>query len=221
VSKIIISYRRLDSQDIAMRIRDAMAPRFGKDSVFIDIDSIPLGVDFLEYMNSQLGACDALIAIIGPRWIEAGRGPGQGVHLKTDFVRIEVEAALKRKIPVIPALVGGMRMPRSDELPDALRPFVLRNATAIDSGVNFKHDVDRLIRSLNKTLARKKTQEKRKTQEKSIIQKKGEIEEKSQLATQEICQIGPSQLGEIKREQDVLPPRSDDCKRGLSRLLQF
>ena len=126
MSKIIISYRRLDSQDIAMRIRDVMASRFGKDSVFIDIDSIPLGVDFPEYINSQLSACEALIAIIGPHWIEAGRGPGQGVHLKTDFVRIEVEAALKGKIPVIPALVAGARIPRPNELPKALRPIVSR-----------------------------------------------------------------------------------------------
>jgi len=144
-----------------MRIRDAMAPRFGKDSVFIDIDSIPLGVDFLEYINSQLSACDALIAIIGPHWIEAGRGPGQGVHLKTDFVRIEVEEALKRKVPVIPAFVAGARMPRPNELPKALRPIVSRNATAIDSGVNFRNDVNRLIRALDEIVPANKVQEKR------------------------------------------------------------
>jgi hypothetical protein len=95
MSKIIISYRRLDSLDIAMRIRDVMATHFGESSVFTDIDSIPLGVDFLDHINSVLSTCDALIAIVGPRWIDAGKGPGQGLHLDTDFVRIEVEAALK------------------------------------------------------------------------------------------------------------------------------
>jgi hypothetical protein len=105
-----------------MRIRDVMASRFGKDSVFIDIDSIPLGVDFPEYINSQLSACEALIAIIGPHWIEAGRGPGQGVHLKTDFVRIEVEAALKRKI--LPALVAGARAMAKAVPTDVVRAIV-------------------------------------------------------------------------------------------------
>ena len=124
-----------------MRIRDVMALHFGENSVFTDIDSIPLGADFLDYINLELSTCDALIAIVGPRWIDAGKGPGQGLHLETDFVRIEVEAALKRKIPVIPALVGGAPMPRPDELPEALRPFVFRNATAIDSGVNFRNEL--------------------------------------------------------------------------------
>jgi hypothetical protein len=159
MSKIIISYRRLDSLDVTMRIRDVMATRFGESSVFTDIDSIPLGVDFLEHINSELSTCDALIAIIGPRWIDCGQGPGQGVHLETDFVRIEVEAALKRKIPVIPALVGGARMPTPGELPDALRPFAFRNGTSIDSGLNFRNDVNRLIRSLEDTLPHNKTQE--------------------------------------------------------------
>src|SRR5262249_43033572 len=142
-----------------MRIRDMMALHFGEDSVFTDIDSIPLGADFLDYINLELSTCDALIAIVGPRWIDAGKGPGQGLHLETDFVRIEVEAALQRKVPVIPALVGGAPMPRPDELPEALRPFVFRNATAIDSGVNFRNDVDRLVRSLDKTLAPRERQQ--------------------------------------------------------------
>src|SRR5262245_32715288 len=129
-----------------MRIRDMMALHFGENSVFTDIDSIPLGADFLDYINSELSTCDALIAVVGPQWIDAGQGPGQGVHLATDFVRIEVDAALKRNIPVIPALVAGTRMPRPDELPDAIRKFTFRNATAIDSGLNFQHDVSRLIR---------------------------------------------------------------------------
>jgi TIR domain len=157
VSKIVISYRRSDSQDIAMRVRDVMALHFGKNSVFTDIDSIPLGVDFLEYIERQLSACDALIAIVGPHWVDAGKGRGQGVHLETDFVRIEVESALKRKIPVIPALVAGALMPRPDELPDALHQFAFRNATAIDSGLNFRNDVARLIRSLDATFAASNT----------------------------------------------------------------
>src|SRR5262249_31797849 len=159
MSKIIISYRRLDSLDIAMRIRDVMATHFGESSVFTDIDSIPLGVDFLDHINSVLSTCDALIAIVGPRWIDGGGSPGHGLHLETDFVRIEVEAALKRKIPVIPVLVGGTRMPGRDELPDALQPFVFRNGTSIDSGLNFRNDVNRLIRSLDETLPHTKNQE--------------------------------------------------------------
>jgi hypothetical protein len=79
------------------------------------------------------------------------------VHQETDFVRIEVEAALKRKIPVIPALVSGATMPKPAELPDELRGFAFRNGTAIDSGVNFRNDINRLIRSLDETFATRKS----------------------------------------------------------------
>jgi hypothetical protein len=65
--KIIISYRRQDSQDIAMRVRDVLAPHYGPESVFTDIDSIPLGTDFVEHLNGELATCDALIAVVGPR----------------------------------------------------------------------------------------------------------------------------------------------------------
>jgi hypothetical protein len=141
-----------------MRIRDAMELHFGENSVFTDIDSIPLGVDFLDHINSELRDCDALIAVVGPHWVKAGRGRGQGVHLETDFVRIEVEAALAREIPVIPALVAGTRMPKPEELPDTLKQFALRNAITVDSGVNFRHDVNRLIRSLDEAFAEGKGQ---------------------------------------------------------------
>jgi formylglycine-generating enzyme required for sulfatase activity len=196
-----------------MRIRDVMTPHFGENSVFTDIDSIPLGVDFLDHINLELSTCDALVAIVGPRWIDAGQGPGQGVHLETDFVRIEVEAALKRKIPVIPALVAGTRMPKTDELPDALRPFAFRNATAIDSGVNFRHDVDRLIRSLDETLARKKTQEKSKAQAKSKIEKKSESQEKGQIAS-----AAPSLVANAPKEPGPAAPSLVDRYRAEGRI---
>jgi hypothetical protein len=141
---------------MAMRIRDMLAPHYGEASIFTDIDSIPLGTDFLEHLNSELATCDALIAIVGPRWLDGGLGPGHGVHEETDFVRIEVEAALSRRIPVIPALVLGATMPKPAELPEALRKFAFRNGTAIDSGVNFRNDTNRLIRSLDETFAAKK-----------------------------------------------------------------
>jgi hypothetical protein len=132
-------------------------PHYGQESVFTDIDSIPLGTDFLEHLNAELATCDAMIAVVGPRWLDGGLGAGHGVHEETDFVRIEVEAALKRKIPVIPALVSGATMPKPAELPEVLRGFAFRNGTAIDSGVNFRNDINRLIRSLDETFANKKS----------------------------------------------------------------
>jgi hypothetical protein len=108
-----------------------MALHYGEESVFTDIDSIPLGVDFLEHINRELRTCDALIAIVGPLWIDAGKGPSHGVHKQTDFVRIEIETAFDKNIPVVPVLVAGARMPMPQELPDTLRQFAYRNAASV------------------------------------------------------------------------------------------
>jgi len=149
--KIVISYRRADTQDIAMRIRDRLAAHYGKKSVFTDIDSIPLGRDFLRHINGELESSDVLLAVVGPHWMRGGSE--QGIAEETDYVRIEVEGALRRDIPVIPVLVGGARMPKPAELPESVRPFAYRNAANVDSGLNFQNDLDRLIRSLDEEFA--------------------------------------------------------------------
>ena len=152
--KIIISYRRADTQDIAMRIRDRLSARYGKQSVFTDIDSIPVGSDFLKHINRELAQCDALLAIVGPHWLR-GRDSGAALEEETDYVRLEVEGALKRDIPVVPIVVGGAKMPRPSDLPESMRAFSYRNAAEVDSGVRFQDDMDRLIRSLDAHFAEK------------------------------------------------------------------
>ena len=92
-----------------------------------------------------------LLAVVGPHWMRGGGD--QGIGEETDYVRIEVEGALKRDIPVIPILVGGARMPKPSDLPESVRPFAYRNAANVDSGLNFQNDMDRLIRSLDEEFA--------------------------------------------------------------------
>jgi len=96
--KIVLSYRRDDAPGTAGRIFDRLAQHYGRESVFMDIDSIPIGVDFYDHIQEVLNGCNALIAIIGPRWIGQRRGKPLRIKEETDFVRMEVEAALQRKI---------------------------------------------------------------------------------------------------------------------------
>jgi TIR domain len=113
--KIAISYRRTDS-DATGRIFDRLVQRYGTESVFRDIDNIPFGIDFRKVVNDALQGTDVLIAIVGPNWRGAG---GQGharINDDNDLVRIEVETALQRDIPVIPVLVGSAIMPKPTEL---------------------------------------------------------------------------------------------------------
>lgn len=146
---IFISYRRSDSADIAGRIYDRLVEAFGEDPIFKDVDSIPLGVDFKKYLDEKVGECTVLLAIIGDRWVDATDPDGKKrLEDRDDFVRIEIESALKRGIPVIPLLVRGARMPVEGQLPHSLRGLVFKNGIQIRPDPDFHHDMDRLISAL-------------------------------------------------------------------------
>lgn len=148
-SKIFISYRRSDSADVSGRIYDRLVNRFGKNLVFKDVDSIPLGLDFKEYLDKKVGECEVLLAIIGDHWLNASDGSGaRRLDDASDFVRIEIESALDRNIPVIPLLVRNATMPREESLPYSLRKLVFRNGIPIRSDPDFHRDMDRLIKAL-------------------------------------------------------------------------
>lgn len=150
-SKIFISYRRSDSADISGRIYDRLIPKFGREAVFKDVDSIPLGLDFKEYLDKQVGECNVLLAVIGDRWLEAKDASGKSrLDDPSDFVRIEIESALARGIPVIPLLVREAKMPREDQLPPGLQKLVYRNGIPIRPDPDFHRDMDRLISALEK-----------------------------------------------------------------------
>src|SRR3982751_3209710 len=105
--KITISYRREDSMDITGRIFDRLSSHYGRGAVFRDIDSIPPGKDFREHIRASIEGSGVMMVVVGPRWIGDDRHGKPRIHAETDYVRIEVETALKRSIPVIPLLVGG------------------------------------------------------------------------------------------------------------------
>lgn len=153
MAKIIISYRRSDTDAIAGRIRDRLAGHFGEDSIFMDIDDIPFGTDFRDHIKQALLHCDIVLVVVGVKWIGQGKGKRTRINEETDPVRIEVETALQHAIPVVPVLVNGARMPTPAELPESLADFAFRNAATVDTGRDFHAHVDRLIRALEGIIA--------------------------------------------------------------------
>lgn len=118
----------------------------------MDIDSIPLGVDFVEVLQAEVGKCDVLLAIIGPNWLNARDDDGNRcLDEPNDFVRVEIATALHRNIPVIPILLDGTRIPKASQLPDNLKKLALRNALDVRHN-SFHIDMDKLIQSLRRQL---------------------------------------------------------------------
>lgn len=147
--KILISYRRSDSQAMAGRIFDRLSMRYGEAGVFMDIDAIPFGTDFRRHIGETLKQCDVLIAIVGPQWVGRRDDTSSRIADPADPVRVELEGAIERGIPVIPVLIDGARMPAEAELPPSLKPFSFFNAAPVDSGRDFRAHMDRLIKALD------------------------------------------------------------------------
>lgn len=145
MANVFISYRRDDSAAYAGRICDRLESAFGSQHVFIDVEDITPGADFTEAIDRTVGACDVLLAIIGPRWTELLRSR-EGDR---DFVSHEIAVALNRGITVIPVLVGGVTMPSASELPAELAALARRQAISMrDAG--FDQDASDLVRSVQR-----------------------------------------------------------------------
>lgn len=146
---IFVSYRRSDSSDVTGRIYDRLVQHFGRESVFKDVDSIPLGVDFRSHLADSVGRCSVLLAVMGTRWMVQRTATDEtSLEDIRDFVRIEIEAALERNVPIIPVLVQGATMPRESNLPETLRSFAYHNAICIRPDPDFHQDCARLIKGI-------------------------------------------------------------------------
>ncbi len=120
--KLFISYRRHDSADATGRLHDRLKAHFGEESVFYDVDSIPIGLDFRKDIEKAVSQCDVLLAVVGEHWVKAEAQDGQRrLDNPNDLVRIEIETALARDIPVVPVLVGHASMPAEADLPGELK----------------------------------------------------------------------------------------------------
>ena len=150
MAKIFISYRREDSQHAVDRLQDVMKPylKNPKRDLFVDVDNIPIGVDFEAHLQTKISQCDAVLAVMGPGWLTARAPNGQPrLERPDDFVRTEIAAALQRGIPVVPVLLDGTSMPRADQLPADIRDLTKRNGAQLDRK-SFRADVDHIMSGL-------------------------------------------------------------------------
>jgi pimeloyl-ACP methyl ester carboxylesterase len=155
MQKIVISYRRADSAWTVRSIFDRLVAHYGTDSVFMDIDAIPLGSDFRGQIDKALQEADFVVAVVGPDWVGARKRGRNRINDEDDPVRIEIEIALRRGVHIVPVLTNHAIMPHAVDLPESLREFSFRNAVEIDAGRDFDQQIERLIYSINQLLEAK------------------------------------------------------------------
>jgi hypothetical protein len=149
LSNIFISYRREDSIATAGRIKDRLAKEFGRERVFVDIDDIGHGQDFVEAVNAKIAASKVLLAIIGPAWTNARDADGKRrLDDPDDLVVLEIARGLAQPdMRVIPVLVDGAQMPKAEALPNSLKALTRRNAFELRN-TQFESDASRLIQAI-------------------------------------------------------------------------
>jgi hypothetical protein len=147
--RIFISYRRDDSRGYAGRLQGDLSRRYTEEHVFRDVE-IPPGADFGEYITGLVDKCNVVLAIIGPRWLDARDREGERrIDDPDDWVRLEIERALARDgVEVIPVLVDGARLPPREELPPSLLGLRRRNAFEL-SDSRWDYDLDQLGKHLD------------------------------------------------------------------------
>jgi uncharacterized membrane protein YhaH (DUF805 family) len=149
---VFLNYRREDSSGTAGRLFDALSQRLSGVRVFMDVEGMEPGVDFVSVLEEKLVGCDYFLAVVGPHWANSRAENGsRRLDDPNDLVRLEIETALRRGIRVVPVLVDGASMPQVAELPASLRGFATRNAVIV-THPNFASNVTDLAAAIAKNL---------------------------------------------------------------------
>lgn len=159
--KLFISYRREDTDDFAGRMHDYLVKEFGTDNIFKDVDSIRTGDNWKVTLEQSVAQCDVVVTLIGEQWAKCTDKNGKTrIKSDDDWVRFELEAALRNNRIVLPVLVKGTKPLRIEDLPESLHWLTDIHATEVRGGSQFKDDVARFISELR--LRRERLAEQRK-----------------------------------------------------------
>ena len=93
-----------------------------------------------------------LVAVIGKKWNPTLASGEPRLNDERDHLRIEIESALQRRIPVIPVLVDGVEMPSEKDLPPSLQRLAYYNGISVRPDPDYHNDVTRLARGIEQWL---------------------------------------------------------------------
>ena len=120
---IFISYRRDGGESTAKILRDKLS-ELGYQ-VFFDVESLRSG-DFNTKLYSVIEECEDFLLVLSP-------GALNRCQNEDDWVRLEIEHALKSGKNVIPVMLRGFSFP--EKLPDSIEP--LRYKNGVESNYQF------------------------------------------------------------------------------------
>ena len=151
--RVFINYRRADTKHVAGRLRDLIVARFGEDSVFVDVEDIEPGADYVSTIDQAVSGCGVMLVLIGDLWLTAVDGQGQRrIDDPGDRLRLEIEAGLRHSTRVIPVLVDSASMPKTRDLPQQLVSLSRHHAIRLDHD-SFRQDTQHLLEVIQRIFA--------------------------------------------------------------------
>lgn len=145
---VFICYRREDSEGEARALFTMLSQVTDQSHLFLDHEAIGIGDDWKSKIDATLDKVQAVLIVIGPRWLAAIKERADAGA--SDPVRHEIAAALnKHGMKVIPVTVNGARLPGRADLPEDIRSLTDRNAVDL-RGPSWTGDTARLIATLRK-----------------------------------------------------------------------
>lgn len=144
-----INYRSGDTDVVAGLVEGELSVRFGPEVFFRASKSIPAGDDFTHALLRAVRQSDALLAFIGPHWLDADGTGRRKIDQYDDWTRLEITEAFRHDVRVIPVLVGGAGRLRADDLPADLARLAVCQYVRLDQR-NQDADLDLLAAQLTK-----------------------------------------------------------------------
>jgi hypothetical protein len=124
---------------------------FGPEEVFMDVNTIQPGEDFVEVLERSVKESQIMLVMIGSSWMNLADSNGRPrIHDPKDYVRYELACAFRHSLRVIPVLVDGAEMPSEDTLPSDLVSLARRNAIPLSTDL-FRRDIAYLINEIRST----------------------------------------------------------------------
>jgi hypothetical protein len=147
--RLFLSYRREDSPYAAGRLYDHLVDAFGEEAIYFDVAGSCAGIDFRRQIADEIAKCDAVIVVIGEKWLVLEDAEGnRRIDQPNDMVHIEIRSALDRGVPVTPIFVDNAKVPNPMALPEVLRDLCYRNG--YEAGYeNFREQIKVIIKGIH------------------------------------------------------------------------
>jgi pterin-4a-carbinolamine dehydratase len=152
MTEIFVSYRRESSQ-VVDHLHDKLSRVTADGAVFLDRSDIEPGEEFPDRLRRALSEAHLVLAFIGRDWISIQHPVTyqRKLDMETDWVRVELEQAIRERKKIIPVLIEGARPLSAEQLPESLRGLATLNAVSL-SIERFLEDVDRLVTEIERQL---------------------------------------------------------------------